>query len=67
LMGGLTGIFVGLGASYVITQTLGWPVLVSPLVIIIAVLFSMVVGVFFGFYPARRAAQMDPIEALRYE
>jgi len=67
LMGGITGIIFGLGASYVITQTLGWPVLVSPLVIAIAVVFSMAVGVFFGFYPARKAAQLDPIEALRYE
>jgi putative ABC transport system permease protein len=67
LMGGTMGIIFGLGASYVITQTLGWPVLVSPLVIAIAVVFSMAVGVFFGFYPARKAAQLDPIEALHYE
>jgi putative ABC transport system permease protein len=67
LMGGTVGILFGLTASYVITQTLGWPVLVSPIVIVIAVLFSMAVGVFFGFYPARKAAQLHPIEALRYE
>ena len=67
LMGGVAGILFGLTASYFITQTLGWPVLVSPIVIGIAVLFSMAVGVFFGFYPARKAAQLDPIEALRYE
>ena len=67
LMGGILGILFGLTASYVITQTLGWPVLVSPIVIVVAVLFSMAVGVFFGFYPARKAAQLDPIEALRYE
>ena len=67
LMGGTVGILFGLTASYVITQTLGWPVLVSPIVIVIAFLFSMAVGVFFGFYPARKAAQLDPIEALRYE
>jgi putative ABC transport system permease protein len=67
LFGGAMGILFGLSASYLITKTLGWPVLVSPVVIVIAVLFSMAVGVFFGFYPARRAAQLDPIEALRYE
>jgi putative ABC transport system permease protein len=67
LMGGTIGILFGLGASYLITQTLGWPVLISPIVIVVAVLFSMAVGVFFGFYPARKAAQLDPIEALRYE
>jgi putative ABC transport system permease protein len=67
LMGGSLGIIFGLSSSYLITQTLGWPVLVSPIVILIAVVFSMAVGIFFGFYPARKAAQLDPIEALRYE
>jgi putative ABC transport system permease protein len=67
VVGGAIGILSGMGASYMITQTLGWPVLVSPTAIFAAVLFSMAVGVFFGFYPARKAARLDPIEALRYE
>jgi len=67
LAGGAVGIMSGVGASYLITQTLGWPVLVSPMAIMAAVVFSMAVGIFFGFYPARKAARMDPIEALRYE
>jgi putative ABC transport system permease protein len=67
LMGGALGIVFGLSSSYLITQILGWPVLVSPIVIAIAVVFSMAVGIFFGFYPARKAAQLDPIGALRYE
>jgi putative ABC transport system permease protein len=67
IVGGAIGILSGMAASYLITQTLGWPVLVSPTAIVAAVLFSMAVGVFFGFYPARKAARLDPIEALRYE
>jgi len=67
IVGGAIGILSGMGTSYLITQTLGWPVLVSPTAIFAAVVFSMAVGVFFGFYPARKAARLDPIEALRYE
>src|SRR5437868_8852926 len=67
LVGGAIGIGLGIASSFLITQTLGWPVLVSTAAILAAVLFSMAVGVFFGFYPARKAARMDPIEALRYE
>ena len=67
VVGGAIGIAFGLIASYTITQTLGWAVLVSPTSIVAAVIFSMAVGIFFGFYPARKAARLDPIEALRYE
>jgi putative ABC transport system permease protein len=66
-LGGLIGILIGVGASEVVSLKTGWPILVSPISVFGAVAFSAVVGVFFGFYPARKAAQLDPIEALRYE
>jgi putative ABC transport system permease protein len=67
LMGGLIGVVIGIAISVVISNALKWPVLVSPLSIVVAVAFSIAVGVFFGYYPARKAARLDPIEALRYE
>jgi len=66
-IGGALGIALGLGIAVTIANTAGWPMLVSPDSILIAVGVSGLVGVFFGYYPARRAAQLDPIEALRRE
>ena len=65
--GGLIGIFLGVGSSEVIKQWAQWPTLIDPAIIAIAFLFSGAVGVFFGFYPAKKAANLDPIDALRYE
>jgi len=65
--GGLIGIFLGIGSSEVLKQWAQWPTLISPTIVAIAFLFSGAVGVFFGFYPAKKAANLDPIEALRYE
>jgi putative ABC transport system permease protein len=65
--GGLIGIFLGIGSSEVLKEWAQWPTLISPTIVAIAFLFSGAVGVFFGFYPAKKAANLDPIEALRYE
>jgi putative ABC transport system permease protein len=66
-IGGLIGIILGLGASQVLSSVAHWPTLISVSSILVAFLFSAAVGIFFGFYPAREAARLDPIDALRYE
>ena len=67
LTGGSIGIVLGIVLSLAIPAMLGWPTLVSMMAIVGSVLFSVAVGIFFGYYPARKAAALDPIEALRYE
>jgi putative ABC transport system permease protein len=67
LLGGIIGTAVGIATSQIFAKALEWPSLISVSSIVIALAFSMAVGVFFGFYPARKAARLDPIEALRYE
>ena len=67
LTGGMVGIVLGVAFSLAIPAFLGWPTLVSMMAIIGSALFSAAVGIFFGYYPARKAASLDPIEALRYE
>lgn len=67
LLGGLIGIALGASVSMTIAHVMGWSSTVSPIGILVAMVFSAAVGIFFGYYPARKAAQLDPIEALRYE
>ena len=66
-IGGAVGIALGIGAATAIARFAGWPFLISPQTILVAVGVSGLIGVFFGFYPARQAARLDPIEALRRE
>ncbi len=67
VMGGLIGVLVGMGGTWLISYLASWPTLVSPLAVLGAFSFSAAVGVFFGFYPARKASLLNPIDALRYE
>jgi putative ABC transport system permease protein len=65
--GGVIGILLGIGTSEVLKGWAQWPTLIDPTIVAVAFVFSGAVGVFFGFYPARKAANLDPIDALRYE
>ena len=67
LIGGLIGIVLGVAVSALISYFAEWSTLISASSILMAFAFSALVGVFFGYYPARKAAFLDPIEALRYE
>jgi putative ABC transport system permease protein len=67
LIGGIIGIFVGLGASLIVSNQNGWTLIISPTAVILAFSAATAVGLFFGWYPARKASRMNPIEALRQE
>jgi putative ABC transport system permease protein len=67
LMGGALGVIIGVAGSMTISSTLRWPTRIPMEALLVAVIFSAAVGVFFGFYPAYKASHLDPIEALRYE
>jgi putative ABC transport system permease protein len=65
--GGIAGVILGLLAARNLAARFDWPLLIRPDIIVVAVGFSAAVGVVFGLYPARKASQLDPIDALRYE
>ena len=67
ISGGIAGIALGIAGSTLIGRSLGWPLDLSLKAIAVASLFSVAIGIFFGFYPARKAAQLNPIDALRFE
>jgi len=67
ILGGVVGLLIGYAGAKVLGHFTGWETVISPIIMIIAVGFSGAVGVFFGYYPARKAAALNPIQALRYE
>jgi putative ABC transport system permease protein len=67
IAGGLIGVAMGVGTATWLASRFKWPVLLQPNVIVVSVAFSALVGIVFGLYPARKASQLDPIEALRFE
>ncbi|MBU3916255.1 FtsX-like permease family protein, partial [bacterium] len=67
VIGGIIGILTGIGIAQLLSALSGLSVITNPLIITIAVLFAAFIGVFFGYYPAKKAANMNPIEALRFE
>jgi putative ABC transport system permease protein len=67
VVGGILGTGLGVFVSRTLTEVLGWPTLITTASILVAFAFAAAVGIFFGYYPARTAAGLDPIDALRYE
>lgn len=67
VLGGIIGILIGSGAAYILGKFTGWSIYVAPFAVILSFGFSVLVGVVFGFWPAKKASDLEPIEALRYE
>jgi putative ABC transport system permease protein len=65
--GGLVGTILGIAGAFIFSRSSGWPAIIDPVTVVVAILFSAAVGVFFGFYPALKASRLHPIEALRHE
>ncbi len=67
VIGGLIGVLLGVGSSFIIKQVLNWPIIITTFSIVLSFAVCSVTGVFFGWYPAKKAADLDPIDAIRYE
>jgi ABC-type antimicrobial peptide transport system permease subunit len=67
LLGGLLGVLAGIGTSALMENLLQWQIKLTPQLLFFSGLFAAAVGIFFGYYPSRKASQLNPIEALRYE
>ncbi|HKO58751.1 MAG TPA: FtsX-like permease family protein, partial [Thermoanaerobaculia bacterium] len=67
VLGGLAGLVIGVTGAKLLGHFTGWETAISPIIMIVSIGFSGAVGVFFGYYPARKAAALNPIQALRYE
>ena len=65
--GGIIGVLLGVGASFAVNSIVHWPIYIQPWSIIMSFAVCTLTGVFFGWYPAKKAALLDPIEAIRYE
>ena len=65
--GGIIGVLLGVGASYTVNILAKWPIFIQPWSVLLSFIVCTATGVFFGWYPAKKAAQLDPIEAIRYE
>ena len=67
ITGGLIGVVIGCGASWLVKSVAHWPIYIQPWSVLLSFLVCTITGIFFGWYPAKKAASLDPIEAIRYE